>query len=78
MGDFATLEEVAADVALTKSSWDRYADFLRERNEMANKDWLSMRDQVGANGGVWMRTLEGSECSPNRTLPVHCDGGVAF
>ena len=34
-------------MALTKSSWDRYADFLRERNEMANKDWLSMRDQVG-------------------------------
>jgi dynein heavy chain 2, cytosolic len=24
----------------------RYAEFLRERNEMANRDWLSMRDQV--------------------------------
>jgi hypothetical protein len=25
----------------------RYAEFLRERNEMAHRDWLSMRDQVG-------------------------------
>ena len=25
-GDFDTLEEVAADVALTRGSWDRYAD----------------------------------------------------
>ena len=31
--------------------WDRYAEFLKERNEMANKDWLSMRDQVGKGGG---------------------------
>ncbi|GFH11884.1 uncharacterized protein HaLaN_07462, partial [Haematococcus lacustris] len=34
------------DVLETKASWDRYAEFLRERNDMANKDWLSMRDQV--------------------------------
>ena len=45
-GDFDTLEEVAADVAVTKGSWDRYDDFLRKRNEIANMDWLSMRDQV--------------------------------
>ena len=43
-------------MAVTKGSWDRYADFLRERNEMANKDWLSMRDQVRKGGReVWGR-----------------------
>ncbi len=46
MGDFALLDEVAADVAQTKQHWDRYAEFLKERNEMANRDWLSMRDQA--------------------------------
>lgn len=45
--DFDILADVAADVAATKVSWDRYGNFLTERDEMANKDWLSMRDQVG-------------------------------
>lgn len=45
--DFDMLAEVAEDVAATKVSWDRYGAFLAERDEMANKDWLSMRDQVG-------------------------------
>ncbi|MEW5298927.1 MAG: hypothetical protein WDW36_001997 [Sanguina aurantia] len=44
--DFDMLAEVAEDVAATKVSWDRYGAFLAERDEMANKDWLSMRDQV--------------------------------
>lgn len=43
---FELLDEVEADVAATKAQWGRYADFLRERDEMANRDWLSMRDQV--------------------------------
>lgn len=30
----------------------RYAEFLKERNEMANRDWLSMRDQVGVETHV--------------------------
>jgi dynein heavy chain 2 len=46
VGSFDSLEDVAVDVAATKAQWDRYADFLRERNEMADKDWLSARDQV--------------------------------
>lgn len=46
VGSFDSLDEVAADVAATKAQWDRYADFLKERNEMADKDWLSARDQV--------------------------------
>ena len=50
---FAALDEIAADVATTKAAWDRYAEFLKERNEMANRDWLSMRDQVGAAGCLW-------------------------
>ncbi|KXZ45909.1 DHC7 protein [Gonium pectorale] len=44
--DFDLINELEADVMATKSHWDRYADFLRERDEMANRDWLSMRDQV--------------------------------
>ncbi|GFR50179.1 hypothetical protein Agub_g12346, partial [Astrephomene gubernaculifera] len=44
--DFDLLNELDADVTTTKSHWDRYADFLKERDEMANRDWLSMRDQV--------------------------------
>ncbi|KAJ9505745.1 hypothetical protein QJQ45_029246, partial [Haematococcus lacustris] len=44
--DLSSLNEVEQDVLETKASWDRYAEFLRERNDMANKDWLSMRDQV--------------------------------
>lgn len=62
VGSFEALEEVAKDVELTKVSWDRYAEFLRERNEMANKDWLSMRDQVWKIEdflGKWSRTTEG-------------------
>ncbi|KAG1663699.1 hypothetical protein FOA52_013267 [Chlamydomonas sp. UWO 241] len=46
VGSLDALEAVAADVAVTKAAWDRYAEFLKERNEMANRDWLSMRDQV--------------------------------
>ncbi len=49
--DFSQLEEVGADVAATQSAWGRYGDFMRERDEMANKDWLSMRDQVR---GYWV------------------------
>jgi hypothetical protein len=41
------LEALAADVAAARASWGRYSDFLRERDGMANRDWLSMRDQVG-------------------------------
>nr|BBC28429.1 cytoplasmic dynein 1b heavy chain [Yamagishiella unicocca] len=44
--DFDTMGDMEADVLATKAHWDRYADFLRERDEMANRDWLSMRDQV--------------------------------
>ncbi|GLI62890.1 cytoplasmic dynein 1b heavy chain [Volvox africanus] len=43
---FDLLDDMEADVLNTKANWDRYADFLRERDEMANRDWLSMRDQV--------------------------------
>eukprot|EP00955_Chlamydomonas_euryale_P024622 259694-Chlamydomonas_euryale.AAC.3 len=50
VGGLDALAEIADDVAVTKSSWDRYAEFLKERNEMANRDWLSMRDQVRVRG----------------------------
>lgn len=42
------LDEVAADLAATQASWGSYRDFLKERDSMAHKDWLSMRDQVWA------------------------------
>jgi dynein heavy chain 2 len=45
---FATLDDVAADIGATAASWARYGDFLKERDELAHKDWLSMRDQVSA------------------------------
>jgi len=44
--DFGMLGQVAADIAATRGAWSRYAEFLQERDELANKDWLSMRDQV--------------------------------
>ena len=48
---------------LHQKAWDRYAEFLKERNEMANKDWLSMRDQVGkGGGGGGMRGEAGCVC----------------
>jgi len=37
-------------VAAARASWGRYAEFLRERDALANRDWLSMRDQVGGWG----------------------------
>lgn len=40
------LDEVAEDIRATHSSWSRYGDFLAERDALAGKDWLSMRDQV--------------------------------
>lgn len=40
------LEEIAADIAGVKGSWVVYQEFLAERDELAHKDWLSMRDQV--------------------------------
>ncbi|WIA17572.1 hypothetical protein OEZ85_014399 [Tetradesmus obliquus] len=43
---FPQLEEVAADLAATQASWGGYRDFLAERDALAHKDWLSMRDQV--------------------------------
>jgi hypothetical protein len=44
--EFDVLSEAAADIAATKLAWSRYGDFLKERDELANRDWLSMRDQV--------------------------------
>lgn len=43
---FPQLEEVAADLTATQASWGGYRDFLAERDALAHKDWLSMRDQV--------------------------------
>lgn len=40
------LDEIAADIAAVKGSWVVYQEFLSERDELAHKDWLSMRDQV--------------------------------
>jgi dynein heavy chain 2 len=37
---------VAEDIQATHSNWSRYGDFLAERDALAGKDWLSMRDQV--------------------------------
>ncbi len=45
--DFSSLEATAADIAATHAAWSRYGDFLKERNDLAHGDWLSMRDQVG-------------------------------
>ncbi len=83
MPDFDLMNDMEADVMATKSHWDRYADFLRERDEMANRDWLSMRDQVRCARCGWPRGCEkkgGGLCSsvgvPNiaRGCGVHTDG----
>jgi hypothetical protein len=42
------LDDIAADMAAVKGSWVVYQDFLAERDALAHKDWLSMRDQVRA------------------------------
>lgn len=42
----SALDDVSADIAVTYASWSKYGDFLKERDELAHKDWLSMRDQV--------------------------------
>lgn len=42
----AQLDEIAADIAAVKGSWVVYQEFLAERDNLAHKDWLSMRDQV--------------------------------
>jgi hypothetical protein len=44
--DFGNLDVVTADLGATRVAWGRYATFLKERDELAHKDWLSMRDQV--------------------------------
>ena len=46
------LEEIAADIAAVKGSWVVYQEFLAERDGLAHKDWLSMRDQVRVAHGV--------------------------
>lgn len=45
------LDDIAADMAAVKGSWVVYQDFLAERDALAHKDWLSMRDQVCAAAG---------------------------
>jgi dynein heavy chain 2 len=41
------LADIATDIEAVKGSWVVYQEFLAERDELAHKDWLSMRDQVG-------------------------------
>lgn len=65
---FELLEEVEADVLATKAQWSRYGDFLRERDEMANRDWLSMRDQVRSYSIV---SLHADEYEDPESLPYH-------
>lgn len=45
------LGDIAADMAAVKGSWVVFQDFLAERDALAHKDWLSMRDQVCAAAG---------------------------
>ncbi len=40
------LDDIAADIEGVKGSWVVYQEFLAERDALAHKDWLSMRDQV--------------------------------
>jgi len=61
VGGFEVLDEVANDVAITSKSWNRYAEFLGERNEMANKEWLSMREQVWKIEDFLSKWREGPE-----------------
>jgi dynein heavy chain 2 len=49
---FPLLDEVSADLAATQASWGSYRDFLQERDSMAHKDWLSVRDQVRTSGKI--------------------------
>lgn len=42
------LDDIAADIAAVKGSWVVYQEFLAERDELAHRDWLRMRDQVGS------------------------------
>ena len=56
---FTTLDDVAADISTTAASWAQYGDFLKERDELAHKDWLSMRDQVRQRGLLSLPSMKG-------------------
>jgi dynein heavy chain 2, cytosolic len=45
-GGFEALDAVEADIAAAKKAWSRYSEFIAERDELAHRDWLSMRDQA--------------------------------
>lgn len=47
---FSALDEAQADISAMQAAWGKYSDFHNERQELADKDWLTMRDQVGAGG----------------------------
>mmetsp|Transcript_17017 Transcript_17017/g.54247 ORF Transcript_17017/g.54247 Transcript_17017/m.54247 type:complete len:3325 (+) Transcript_17017:156-10130(+) len=44
--DLAFLDEVAADVEGTCSSWERFSEFNEEKAKLADADWLSIRNKL--------------------------------
>jgi hypothetical protein len=78
---FPQLDEVSADLAATQASWGSYRDFLQERDSMAHKDWLSMRDQVRQPGRICSWACRVSQAFMVVLSPVagtSCGTGIAW
>ncbi|KAK9815706.1 hypothetical protein WJX72_008353 [[Myrmecia] bisecta] len=61
--DFAALEALAEDVAATKAAWSRFGDFMKDRAELAHRDWLAVRDEVWRVEeflSKWSKSTEGT------------------
>ena len=44
--EFPVLDEVAADIEVTREAWSRIGDFNKERNELAGRDWILIRGKL--------------------------------
>ena len=50
-------------ISALQTAWARFADFMKERAELANRDWLSVRDEawrVEEFLNKWAKTTEGN------------------
>jgi len=44
--EFPVLDEVAANIEVTREAWSRIGDFNKERNELAGRDWILIRGKL--------------------------------
>ncbi|KAK3283536.1 hypothetical protein CYMTET_8768 [Cymbomonas tetramitiformis] len=44
--DMLAIEEVGQDIENTRSSWSRFSDFMGERKEIGQRDWISFRKTI--------------------------------